>query len=68
MESAYFQYAVLRVVSWYPKMFDLNDLPLHSSLIATLLKVTSTYHGAFMEMYAGMYMHRTRSRVSDVQL
>ena len=54
-EAAYFQYAVLRVASWYPHLFNLFKLPLHSKHVTILSDVTEVYHGAFMELYAGIY-------------
>lgn len=54
-EAAYFQFAILRVASWYPDLFKVSNLPLHSSLPNTLTKVTRDYHGAFMDKYASTY-------------
>lgn len=51
-EAAYFQYAVLRVASWYPERVPLATLPLHGSLESTLTKVTEQYHGVFMKTNA----------------
>ena len=55
-ESAYFQYAILKVVSWYPNMFDISNLALHGDLQDVLPKVTEVYHGVFMSTYARKYI------------
>jgi len=55
-EAAHFQYAVLRVATWYPETFSLSELPLHNNLEATLSNVTTNFHEAFMETYACMWM------------
>jgi hypothetical protein len=36
IEDAYYQYAALRVASWYPDTFPLSDLPLHAATNETL--------------------------------
>jgi hypothetical protein len=54
-EAAYFQYAILKVVSWYPDMFAMSKLALHSDLQEVLPKVTEVYHGVFMRTYARKY-------------
>ena len=54
-EAAYFQYAILKVVSWYPNMFDMSNLALHSDLQGVLPKVTVIYHSVFMSTYARKY-------------
>lgn len=51
LEHAHFQYALLRVFSWYN--FDLPKYPLHEATHETLLQVTGTYYGAFMKKYSG---------------
>ena len=53
VEDAFFQYAALRVSSWYPKEIKLLSLKLHSGITGTLQAITSIYHGAFMKQYAG---------------
>lgn len=47
-ESGHIQYAILRVVSWYPEILTTKELPLHASTDETLSTVVSLYHGAFM--------------------
>ena len=51
LEHAHFQYALLRVFSWYN--FDLPKYPLHEATHETLIQVTGTYYGAFMKKYSG---------------
>ena len=50
LEDAHFQYAILRVASWYN--FDLASLPLHGSTQETILCVVNSYHEAFMKKYS----------------
>jgi len=52
LEDGHFQYAILKVAGWYPKLLDISELPLHSALQETLPKVVAVYHGAFMDKYA----------------
>ena len=54
-EAAYFQYALLRVASWYPHLFKISDLTLHKNLGGALHKVTTVYHEAFMDTYASTH-------------
>ena len=54
IEEAFFQYALLKVIAWYPQHFSIGDLPLHAKTVHVLPSVVSTYHGAFMERYAGL--------------
>ncbi len=54
IEDAFFQYAALRVASWYPAQFKDSALLLHSSTTATTAKMTTVYHGAFMDRNARM--------------
>lgn len=53
VEAAHFQFAILQVASWYPHVFDLCKLPLHSAVDDTLNSVVSIYHGTFMAQNAG---------------
>lgn len=53
LQEAFFQYALLKVASWYPKHIALEKLILHDGLSDTLLKVTPLFHNAFTEKYAG---------------
>ena len=48
VEAGHMQYAILRVVSWYPEILMAEKLPLHSNTDETLSTVVSQYHGAFM--------------------
>lgn len=43
VEAAHFQYAVLRVASWYPDVLDITQLPLHSHADNTLTSVFSVW-------------------------
>ena len=47
-EAGHIQYAILRVVSWYPEILSAEKLPLHADIDVTLSAVVSLYHGAFM--------------------
>ena len=80
LEDAHFQYAILKVASWYPSSFKLTDLPLHGATRETLLQMSDSYYGAFMKKYSGkhnvtMYTYRldteakgsTRFIYSDVK-
>lgn len=51
--EAFFQYALLRVTSWYPEQLSLSSLPLHNKTTEILPSTVSVYHGAFMKKYAG---------------
>ena len=53
LQEAFFQYALLRVASWYPKHIVLEQLWLHDDLPKTLLNITPIFHKAFTEEYAG---------------
>ncbi len=53
IEQVFFQYALLKVVAWYPDMFSLSTMSLHWKTTETLPQVVSVYHGAFMKKYAG---------------
>ena len=53
LQEAYFQYALLKAASWYPKHIDLQKLWLHDGLPETLLLITPIFHKAFTEKYAG---------------
>lgn len=63
LKHAHFQYALLRVFSWYN--FDLPKYPLHEATHETLLQVTGTYYGAFMKKYSGklpfLYLWRQKN-------
>ena len=48
VEAGHIQYAILRVVSWYPEVLAAEKLPLHADINVTLSTVVSLYHGAFM--------------------
>lgn len=56
-EAAFFQFAVLRVASRYPDLFQVSNLPPHNSLPDTLTKVAKDYCGAFMDIYASTYIY-----------
>ena len=47
-EAGHIQYAILRVVSWYPEILATEKLTLHANTDETLSTVVSLYHGAFM--------------------
>lgn len=51
LEDAHFQYALLRVASWYN--FDLASLPLHGSTHETIVHFANRYYQAFMKNYSG---------------
>ena len=53
LQEAFFQYALLRVASWYPKYIALEKVNLHDGLSDTLLSVTPLFHKAFTEKNAG---------------
>ena len=53
IEEAFFQYALLRVTSWYPDQLSLSSLPLHNKTTEILPSTVSVYHGAFMKRHAG---------------
>ena len=53
LQDAFFQYALLRVGSWYPKHIAIEKLYLHDGLSDTLLNVTPMLHKAFTAKYAG---------------
>lgn len=55
VEDAYFQYAILKVSSWYPEKFSLCKLPLHHNTQSTILDVTTVYHGLFIDTYASKF-------------
>lgn len=51
IESAFFQYAALRVASFHPDLFQTSKLPLHSETVNTIAEMTTVYHGVFMRKY-----------------
>ena len=53
IEDAFFQFAVLEVVQWYPGEFDTSKLQLHHNATSTIYNVTAIYHGLFMKKWAG---------------
>ena len=53
----FFQYAILRVAVWYPDVFVLSQLHLHSSMLQTISKILSLYHESFMDLNSSMYIH-----------
>lgn len=53
LQEAFFQYALLKVASWYPKHVDIEKLYLHDGLSDTLLNVTPHFHKALTENYTG---------------
>ena len=57
MEEAFFQYAALKVSQWYPNAIDYTSVKLHSGTSETLEMITTVYHGAFMNKYAGMFQN-----------
>ncbi len=61
VEDAFFQYAVLRAALWYPHHVDISNLPLRGDAVDTISRLTTVYHGAFMEKYASEYMHTITS-------
>lgn len=52
VEDAYYQFAVLRVCSWYPSNFQMKDLALHNSTSGTMQQMVTNFHGIFMEKYS----------------
>ena len=59
LQEAFFQYALLRVASRYPKHIAVDKLYLHEGLSDTLLNVTALFHKVFTEKYAGQQSHYT---------
>jgi len=53
VEDAYYQFSLLQVCSWYPEVFNITTLPFHGKVDLSIAKITSQYHDAFMEKYAG---------------
>lgn len=53
VEDAFYQFALLKVVSWYPKQFDISSLAMHADIGETLSKMTQIFHDAFMQKYSG---------------
>ena len=56
VEDAFFQYAALRVASWYPEHFKLPILQFHAMTTMTISNMTTVYHGAFMRKYSGTFL------------
>lgn len=56
VEDAFFQYAALRVASWYPEQFKIPTLQFHAMTTMTISNMTTVYHGAFMKKYSGSYV------------
>ena len=56
IEDAYYQYALLRICSWYPNTFELNKLSFHHKVGDAILHIINLYHSAFMEKYSGKCM------------
>ena len=56
IEDAFFQYAVLKVCCWYPKVFSSSNLALHHDTVKTLEHVTAAYHGEFTAHYASKFI------------
>jgi hypothetical protein len=54
VEDAFFQYALLRASSWYPRHFCIASMPLHADAMSTISKFTRVYHGVFMQRYSGV--------------
>ena len=52
IEDAFFQYAILTVVSWYSQHFSLCQLPMHNMASETVTGITEKYHGLFMSHYS----------------
>ena len=55
IEDSFFQYAALRIASWYPEHFKLSALQLHAMTTTTINNMTVVYHGAFMKRYSGTF-------------
>ena len=53
VEDAYYQYALLRICSWYPSILRIEDLPLHSNTADSIQSIMNLYHEAFMRKYCG---------------
>lgn len=51
-EDAHLKYAALKVVSWYPSMFKLEDLDLSMSINSLLTSVTASYYSTFTRKYS----------------
>ena len=52
IEDGFYQYAVLRVCSWYPQHFKLEEISLHSDCDESILNIITRYHDIFMEQYS----------------
>lgn len=51
-EDAHLKYAALKIVSWYPSMFQLEDLDLSTSINSLLSSVTASYYCTFTRKYS----------------
>ena len=51
LENAYFQFAILKVASWYDR--KLVDIPLHGYTKRTLIKICNIHYEAFMNRHSG---------------
>ena len=47
--------AFFRVAAWYPDVFLVSHLHLHSSTLRSISRIVPLYHDAFMQLYASMY-------------
>uniref|UniRef100_A0A1X7V592 Uncharacterized protein n=1 Tax=Amphimedon queenslandica TaxID=400682 RepID=A0A1X7V592_AMPQE len=52
LEEDFFQYALLRISSWYPKDIPLSALKLHGEFDDTLLAMAPVFHNAFQKHYS----------------
>ena len=54
LEDAHLKFAVLQVISWYPDLLHLKEVPMTSSVNEMLKTFTSSYYTLFTAKYAGM--------------
>lgn len=52
VEEAHFQFAILQVASWYPRVLNVKELCLHADTQDTLSSVVPVYHAQFLTSYA----------------
>ena len=54
LEDAHLKFAVFQVLSWYPDLLHLKEVPMTSSVNEMLKTFKSSYYTLFTAKYAGM--------------